>query len=131
MDIFEECVKFLYKYNYKKLGDDIKHIRQLFCIGYIKVYIHTFMKNIKDKDNKKIKDSLSIINKLDKLSDEEKKMNTIITLYIYKSIYYQNQKQFHVFLDKNSKKNYKFDKYKGFKKFFDFKEEENNNYGFT
>ena len=92
MDIFEECVKFLYKYNYKKLGDDIKHIRKLFCIGYIKVYIHTFMKNIKDKDNKKIKDSLSIINKLDKLSDEEKKMNTIITLYIYKTIYYQNQK---------------------------------------
>ena len=91
LDIFEECVKFLYKYNFtEKLDKEIRHIRKLFCIGYIKVYCYTFFKMI-NENNQKLKDQLSIENLLKgKLSDKEKKMSKIIRLYVYKTIYNQN-----------------------------------------
>ena len=130
LDIFEDCVKFLCKYNFTdKLSGEIKHIRKLLCIGYIKVYCYTFIKMI-DDNNPKLKDPLSIVNLLEKLKEKENKMNGIIKLYIYKTIYNQNEKQLDVFLNKNKKKKYKFDKYKGFKDFFKFEEKENINYGF-
>jgi hypothetical protein len=104
LEFFEECVKFLVKYNFsKKLGAEIRHIRKLFCLGYIKVYCYTFIKMIKE-NNLKLKDPLSIEKLLDKLSEKEKKMNEIIKLYIYKTIYNQNGKQFDVFLNENKKK---------------------------
>jgi len=82
-------------------------------------------------NNPKLKDSLSIENLLEKkLSDSEKKMNKIIRLYVYKTIYNKNGKEFDVFLNKTKKKLYKFDKYKGFKDFFKLEEEEKINYGF-
>ena len=80
--------------------------------------------------NPKLNNPLSIENLLEKLSDKEKKMNEIIKLYIYKIIYNQNEKQLSVFLNKNKKQLYKFDKYKGFKNFFKLEEEESINYGF-
>ena len=130
MEIFEDCVKFLVKYNFTdKLSAEIKHIRKLFCIGFIKVYCYKFIKMI-DENNPKLNDPLSIVNLLEKLSEKDKKMNEIIKLYIYKTIYNQNEKQLEVFLNKNKKKLYKFDKYKGFKDFFKFEEEEKINYGF-
>ena len=130
LEIFEDCVKFLVKYNFTdKLSAEIKHIRKLFCIGFIKVYCYKFIKMI-DENNPKLNDPLSIVNILEKLSDKEKKMNEIIKLYIYKTIYNQNGKQLEVFINKNKKKLYKFDKYKGFKDFFKFEEEEKINYGF-
>ena len=80
-------------------------------------------------DSKKIKDVLSIETLLERLGDKDKKMNTIIRLYTYKTIFNQNGKQMNVFLDKAKRKKFKFDKYKGFKDFFKFEEEENINYG--
>ena len=95
LEIFEDCVKFLVKYNFSdKLGSEIRYIRKLFCIGYIRVYCYTFIK---------LKDPLSIVNLLEKL--KENKMNGIIKLYLYKIINNQNQKQLDVFLNKNIKKN--------------------------
>ena len=130
LDIFEDCVKFLVKYNFTdKLSGEIKHIRKLLCIAYIKVYCYTFIKMI-DDNNPKLKDPLSIVNLLEKMKEKDNKMNEIIKLYIYKTIYNQNQKQLDVFLNRNKKKKYKFDKYKGFKDFFKFEEEETINYGF-
>jgi len=81
-------------------------------------------------DSKKIKDALSIETLLEKLGDKDKKMNTIIRLYAYKTIFNQNGKQMDVFLDKAKKRKFKFDKYKGFKAFFKLEEEEIINYGF-
>ena len=82
-------------------------------------------------NNPKLKEPLSIENLLEnKLSDKEKKMNKIIRLYVYKTIFNKNGKEFDVFLNKTKKKQYKFDKYKGFKDFFKFEEEEKINYGF-
>ena len=104
LDIFEECVKFLVKYNFSdKLGAEIRHIRKLFCKGYIKVYCDKFFKMINEND-KKIKAQLSIENLLEKLVDKEKKMNLMIKIYIYKKIFNQNGKQLDIFLDKNKKK---------------------------
>ena len=132
LDIFEECAKFLYKYNYTdKLSNEIRHIRKLFCIGYIKVYCYKFFKMI-NENNRKLKDQLSIENLLkNKLSEKEKKMKNIIRLYAYKTIYNQNGKELDVFLNKIKKKSYKFEQYEGFKNFFKFEEEEENiNHGF-
>ena len=130
LDIFEDCVKFLVKYNFTdKLNEEIKHIRKLLCVAYIKVYCYTFIKMI-DDNSSKLKDPLSIVNLLEKFKEKDNKMNGIIKLYLYKTIYNQNKKQLDVFLDKNKKKKYKFDKYKGFKDFFKFEEDENIDYGF-
>jgi hypothetical protein len=131
LDIFEEYVKFLYKYNFtENVNSEIKHIRKLFSIGYIKVYSNKFIEMI-NKNNPKLKDPLSIENLLEtKLSDKEKKINKIIRLYVYKTIFNKNGKEFDVFLNKAKKKPYKFDKYKGFKDFFKLEEEEKINYGF-
>ena len=105
IDIFEDCVKFLVKYNFTdKLNDEIKHIRKLLCIAYIKVYCYTFIKII-DDNNPKLKEPLSIVNLLEKFKEKDNKMNGIIKLYLYKTIYNQNQKQIDVFLNKNKKKN--------------------------
>ena len=57
-------------------------------------------------------------------------MNGVIKLYIYKIILIQNWKQFNVLYNKINKKNYKFDKYKGFKDFFNLKQKESINFGF-
>ena len=131
LDIFEECAKFLYKYNFTdKVEQEIRNIRKLFSIGYIKVYSNKFIEMI-NKNNPKLKDPLSIENLLEtKLSDKEKKINKIIRLYVYKTIFNKNGKEFDVFLNKAKKKPYKFDKYKGFKDFFKLEEEEKINYGF-
>ena len=132
LDIFEDCAKLLYKYNYTdKLDNEIRHIRKLFCVGYIKVYCYKFFKMI-NENNRKLKDQLSIENLLkNKLSEKEKKMSNIIRLYAYKTIYNQNGKELDVFLNKIKKKPYNFDHYEGFKKFFKFEEEEENiNHGF-
>ena len=57
-------------------------------------------------------------------------MNEIIRLYIYKTIYNLNGRQFDVFLNENKKKFYNFQKYKGFKGFFKIEENEKINFGF-
>ena len=130
LDIFEDCVKFLVKYNFsKKLGAEIRHIRKLFCIGYIKVYCYTFFKMI-NENNPKLKDPLSIERRLERLSEKENKMNELIRLYIYKTIFNQNGKQLDVFLNENKKKFFNFEKYKGFKDFFKIEEKEKINFGF-
>ncbi len=130
LETFEECVKFLVKYNFTdKVSNEIKHIRKIFSVAYIKSFCYKFFKMIRD-DSKKIKDALSIETLLEKLGDKDKKMNTIIRLYAYKTIFNQNGKQMDIFLDKTKKRKFKFDKYKGFKAFFKLEEEEIINYGF-
>ena len=131
IEIFEDCVKFLYKYNFsEKFNSENKNIRKLFSIGYIKVYCNKFIDMINANDPK-LKDPLSIETLLDKkLSDKEKQMSKIIRLYVYKTIFNKNGKELDVFLDRTKKKAYKFDKYDGFKQFFKFEDEEKINYGF-
>ena len=131
LDIFEDCVKFLYIYNFtEKLNSEIRHIRKLFCIGYIKVYCNIFIEMI-NTNNPKLKDPLSLEYLLENLlSDKEKKMGKIIKLYIYKTIFNKNGKVFDVFLDRTKTKMYKFDKYEGFKDFYKLEEDKNINYGF-
>ena len=53
LGIFEDCVKFLVKYNFSdKLCREIRHIRKLFCIGYIKVYCYKFIKMLRENHHK-------------------------------------------------------------------------------
>ena len=130
LGIFEDCVKFLVKYNFSdKLSREIRHIRKLFCIGYIKVYCYKFIKMVRENHHK-IKEPSSIAKLLKNLSEKEKKMNEVIKLYLYKVIFNQSGKDFNVFLNKFKKKIYKFEEYKGFTDFFKINKEDNINYGF-
>ena len=129
--ILDDCINFLVKYNFYNISDQIKHLRKLLCIAYIKVYCYIFVKMI-GNNSPKLKDPLSIVDLLENKRSKTIRysMNEIIKLYIYRIIYNQNNKQLDVFLHENKKKEYKLDKYKGFKDFFKFEEEGNINFGF-
>jgi hypothetical protein len=63
----------LVKYNFTdKVSNEIKHIRKIFSVAYIKSFCYKFFKMIRD-DSKKIKDALSIETLLEKLGDKDKK----------------------------------------------------------
>ena len=108
--IFKECIQFLTKFkkNALKFRGKSVHITKLFCIGYIKLYCHTF---IKMHDKPKFSPE-KIINQINKC--KELKM---VEIYIYKIKYNQNKKQINVFLNDTTKNKYKLDKYVGFKDF--------------
>ena len=130
LELLEKCIEFLDKYLFSpnkldKHGPKIKHITKLFCLGYIKTYCTTFI-NMFDDINPKFKEPEKIIESINK-NDLKKRM---IKLYIYKILYNQNQKQIDVFLNKDCKKKYKLEKYKDFKDFIKFTDEEQINYGF-
>ena len=77
------------------------NICKFFCIGYIKVFCHTFITMIHDNKNEKLKKVPEIINEINKLQEKLKdKINIVktIKLYIYKVIYHLNNEQFDVFI---------------------------------
>ena len=72
-------------------------------------------------DPKKI---IEVINKYDKYN-----IIKMIKLYIYKIIYNQNNRRIDIFLKHSIKEKYKLSKYKDFKKFIKFKDEDQINSG--
>ena len=125
LEIFKECSKFLHDFekNQNKIEEkyNIKYIIKLYCLGYIKTFCFTFIKMF-DEQEPKCKNPDNIINAIN-----EDKLSKMIKLYIYKILY--NQNQIDVFLNPNSIKKYKLDKYSGFSDFKKFPEEEQMNYG--
>jgi len=119
LDIFKDCIEYLDQYNfsYKKIKEKIKHITKLICLGYIKVFCYIFIKMLNDEANSRIKNPEKIIEIINKHN-----LKDMIKIYIYKIIYYQNQKQLSVFLNRNIKEKYNLEKYIGFKEFIKFTE---------
>ena len=125
LEIFIDCVNLLDDFinNPKKLEekDSINYITKLYSLGYIKVYCFTFIKMF-DEPEPKFKEPEKIIDFVN-----ENKLNNMIKLYIYKILF--KQEKLDVFLNPNSIKKYKLEKYEGFKDFIKFPEEEQINYG--
>ena len=125
MDIFKDCINFLQdlrdrnnKYDRKN-----KYVTKLFCLGYIKIFCHIFIKMFGD-DDVKFKEPEKIIEVINK----NKTINKMIRLYVYKILF--NKYQMDAFLKKNNILKYKLEKYDDFKEFLQFPNDKRINYGF-
>ena len=111
LDIFKDCIQILHDLikNPKKVDKkyEIKNITKLYCLGYIKTYCFIFIKMF---DAPKFKEPEKII---DVINDNN--LKKLITLFIFKIFFNTNQTD--VFLNPNSIKKYKLEKYEGFKDF--------------
>ena len=126
MDIFKECINFiqdLIEEKKKKYDKYNKYVTKLFCLGYIRIFCQIFIKMF-DSDEPKFKEPEKII----ELLNEEKSINKMIRLYIYKILF--NKYQIDAFLNKNIILKYRLEKYEDFKKFLNFNDDEQINYGF-
>ena len=86
------------------------NICKLYCIGYIKVFCHTFIRMIHNNKNEKLKNVSAIIKEINNIDAElkdKKNIGKTIKLYIYKVIYYLNNKQFEVFIKDDTILKYK------------------------
>ena len=123
IEIFKDSIKFLDEKKKKSEKNNNKEITKYFCLAYIKIFCHIFIKMF-DADDNKFKEPEKVI----KLLNENKNINKMIRLYIYKILF--NKYQIDVFLDKNKKLKYKLEEYVDFKEFLKFPEDEQINYGF-
>ena len=84
IEILKECYKILeyYIFEPKKLDSKLKDICILFCLGYIKTYIYTFIKTFGDKEPK-FKDSKKIISFI----NGDKSIYKMIRIFIYRILY--------------------------------------------
>ena len=83
LDILKDCYEVLNFYNFepKKLDSKLKEIGKLYCLGYIKSYIHTFVKTFED-EKPKFNDPNKIINAI----NGDNPIYKMIRIYIYKLI---------------------------------------------
>ena len=114
LEIFKDSVSFLNNLikNSDKLNNFNKNIAKLFCIAYIKSFCYIFISLINNK-SEEFESQVNIINQI----NSSKKMKKIISLYIFKIIYYQNKRKIDVFVKPECNKKYKLDKYEYFKDF--------------
>lgn len=122
LDFFEKCINYLIIIftNRDKFIENKRNISKLFCFGFIKSYCFYFISLIKDGE-KKIKDInqvIKLINNINEIPEKEKerkkkseneeKVRKDFTLqlqiYIFKIIYYINDKNFELFTNTFIKK---------------------------
>ena len=103
--ILKECIHFLEIYMKKPniFDSKLKELSKLFCIGYIKTYIYTFIKEVN-----KIKFYMEIIDIINK----ENSVCKMIRIYIYKILY--NKFKMNFFNDENNISKYKLKEFKDF-----------------
>ena len=113
-----DLIKYLSNYlSAKKSSNNLSNINlcKLYCIGYIKIFCYTFITMIHNNRNENLKDISKIIeeiNKIDLDSNKKKSIVKTIKLYIYRVIYYLNNKQFKVFVKDDSILKYKLNEFK-------------------
>ena len=112
LDILKDCYEVLNFYNFepKKLDSKLKEIGKLYCLGYIKSYIHTFVKTFED-EKPKFNDPNKIINAI----NGDNPIYKMIRIYIYKILSYNFG--IYVFINKKMIEKYKLNDYKNFKEF--------------
>ena len=108
LKVFKKCNKFLDELQKNKINSGFTYITKLFCIGYIKSFCYTFIKN-HDKKKFNPEDIIKVINESDKIN--------MVKLYIYKIIFNKNNKQINAFLNNNIINKYKLNTYVGFNDF--------------
>ena len=112
LDILKDCYKILQYYIFepKKLESKLKEICILFCLGYTKTYIHTFIKAYEDKDSKfeNSKDIIEFIN-------GDNPIFKMIRIFIYKILY--NNFGADAFINEEIVKKYELNNYKDFNNF--------------
>ena len=126
MDIFKDCIKYLQDLEdgkSRKYDKQNKYIAKLFCLGYIRIFCQIYVKMF-DDDKINYKEPEKIIN----LINEEKNINKMIRLYIYKILFKKHQED--AFLNKKNVIKYKLEKFTDFKTFLKFSDDEQINYGF-
>ena len=81
--IFKEHIKFLEDYTYapKKLEGKLKHICKLYCLGYIKLFLYTFIRMFEETPPK-IKDFKNIISVINKNENKDYKVKKNVK-YLY------------------------------------------------
>jgi len=111
LDILKECydVLNLYIFEPKKLAQNFKEIGKLFCLGYIKTYIHTFIKTFEDKETK-FNDPKKIIDVI----NGDNSIYKMMRIYIYRILY--NKFGTDVFIKEEMVNKYKLKEYKDFSK---------------
>ena len=92
--ILKDCIKALsfYIFEPKTLKLKLKEIRKLYCLGYIKSFMYTFIKGF-DGDKYKPKEP----NKIIYVVNRDNSIYKMINFYTYK-IFYNNFK-IHIFVD--------------------------------
>ena len=117
LDILKECYDVLniYIFEPKKLYSKLKEIGKLFCLGYIKSYIHTFIKTFENKEHK-----LYNPQKIIKVINGDNSIYKMIRIYIYKILY--NNFGVEIFINQNMVDKYKLKDYIDFSKFFQMME---------
>ena len=117
LEIFKMCYEVLniYIFDPDKLSTKLKEVGKLFCLGYVKTYIYTFIKSFDDKDSK-FEDPNPIINFI----KGENSLFKMISIYIYKIFYYNYG--IDVFINEDMIKKYKLNEYKDFSKYKEEKE---------
>ena len=119
LDIFKNCYDFLYVYIFKQKELNSQksiEICKLFCISYIKSYIHIFIKSFEEKENLKFQDADKIINVI----NGNNPIYKMIRIYIYKILY--NNFGVEVFIEERMIDKYKLKKYAGFTEFIQIKQ---------
>ena len=109
LDIFKDCYDVLDFYIFKpnNLASKLKEIGKLFCLGYIKSYIHTFIKSFEDKKHK-FNDPEKIIN----VFNGDSTIYKMIRIYIYKILY--NNFGIDAYINQKMVEKYKLKEYKDF-----------------
>jgi len=109
LDILKDCYDLLniYIFDSKKLDSKFKEVGKLFCLGYTKSYIHTFIKTFED-EKPKFEDSEKII----KILNGDNSIYKMMRIYIYKILY--NNLGVDAFVNQKMVEKYQLKKYKDF-----------------
>ena len=120
LDILKDCYEVLnfYIFEPKNLASKLKEIGKLFCLGYIKTYIHFFVKSFEDEEQK-FKSPEKIINVI----NGDNSIYKMIRIYIYKVLY--NNLGIDAFTNQKIIDKYKLKEYKDFDKLIPVKELDN------
>ena len=112
LDILKDCIELLnfYIFEPKKLKSELKEIGKLYCLGYIKSFMYTFIKGF-DDDKYKSKEPNKIIDVI----NGDNSIYKMIRIYIYKMLY--NYFKIDIFVDKKMIEKYKLNDYKDFNSF--------------
>ena len=120
--ILKDCYEFLDYYinKPKTVENKLKEIYKLFCLGYIKSFIHTFIKSFEeefdDDENKKCNEASNIINVI----NESNPIYKMIRIYTYKILY--NNFGVDVLVDIKMIEKYRLREYNDFSQFIQTKE---------
>ena len=113
LDIFKDCYDALNFYIFEP-----KEIGKLFCLGYIKSYIHTFIKAFEDSKHN-FNNPKKIINAI----NGDNPIYKMIRIYIYKILY--NNFGIDAFINEEMVSKYKLKEYKDFNKLIQINELKN------